>query len=67
MNRLELRCTCCKTLLGAEDDHGLTIQRGGMQATIPHAPTVTIVCYKCGHLNWFTLAAGRKVGGSKEK
>jgi hypothetical protein len=40
-----------------EDDHGLTIQRGGMQATFPDAHTVMIVCYRCSKANLFTLKA----------
>jgi RNase P subunit RPR2 len=67
MNRTELRCKCCKTLLGTEDDDGVTIQRGGMQVTVPHPPTVTIVCYRCGHLNLFTLAAGRTPDDGQKK
>jgi hypothetical protein len=55
----ELRCKGCKTLLGTDDDDGLIIRRGGMQAIVPHAETAAIVCYKCGQLNSVTLAAGR--------
>jgi hypothetical protein len=55
MKPTELRCKCCRTLLGTKDEDGLTIQRGGMQATIPGAPTVVIICYRCSKTNVFSL------------
>ncbi|MDX2023234.1 MAG: hypothetical protein SF187_23575 [Deltaproteobacteria bacterium] len=63
----ELRCKGCKTLLGTDDDEGLVIRRGGMQATVPHAETASIVCYKCGRLNSMILAAGRASANDADK
>ena len=61
MKQTELRCKCCKTLLGMMDEDGITIHRGGMQATFSDAQMLTaaIVCYRCSKVNLFTLA-GKK-------
>ena len=55
MKQAELRCKFCKTLLGMLDEDGITIQRGGMQATFSDAQTAAIVCYRCSKVNLFKL------------
>jgi phage FluMu protein Com len=56
MDKGELRCKSCKTLLARVDQDGLvTIQRGGMQASFVDAQTAIIACYRCSTVNLFRL------------
>lgn len=50
----ELRCKHCQALLAKREHDGLTIRRGGLQATITGvALAIALTCYRCDALNVF--------------
>ena len=55
----EIRCRACRILLGKLGEHGLTIQRGDLQATIDGEFRASLVCYRrrCRTLNILRLPA----------
>ncbi len=55
MSRRELRCNRCGILLGVLDHMGISIHRGGMEASFPDANTARIVCYRCTEVNFFDI------------
>ena len=54
----DIRCTGCKSLLAKLDSSGMTLVRGGLQATINGDFHASLVCYRphCGQLNVLSLA-----------
>lgn len=54
----DVRCKTCSNLLARIDETGLTILRGGLQATINGTFRVTLVCYqpRCRSLNILNLS-----------
>jgi phage FluMu protein Com len=55
----DIRCTGCRSLLAKLDSSGMTLVRGGLQATINGDFHASLVCYRphCGKLNVLTLAS----------
>ncbi len=49
----DFRCKACGILLAKIDDSGLTIRRGGLQATVAGEYYASIICYRprCRTLN----------------
>lgn len=49
----DFRCRACRILLATIDENGLTLCRGGLQATVAGDFHVSIVCYRprCRTLN----------------
>lgn len=58
----EVRCKACGILLGKVDEHGFTIQRGDLQATIDGEFRAALVCYRprCRTLNVLQLPAATR-------
>lgn len=58
----EVRCKTCHTLLAKVDKTGLTILRGGLQATIDGTFRATLVCYipRCRSLNILNLSTEQR-------
>src|SRR5690242_5243640 len=53
VERRELRCRGCTTLLAVLDRGEFVIERSGMQARFDGSSRATIVCYRCQRLNLF--------------
>src|SRR5687767_575798 len=48
----EVRCSSCAVLLGKYVKGELTVERGGMSLVVHGlGSSITIGCYKCGHVN----------------
>ncbi len=60
-NHADVRCKSCSTLLAKIDETGVTIVRGGLQATIDGIFRVTLVCYqpRCRLMNILNFSTER--------
>ncbi len=58
----DIRCKTCHSLLAKVDKTGLTILRGGLQATIDGVFRATLVCYRprCRSLNILNLSTEQR-------
>lgn len=56
----DIRCKACSTLLCREEPDGLTLVRGGLQATVTGQYHLSLVCYRpgCRTLNVVTPGRG---------
>lgn len=54
----DIRCAGCNSLLAKVESGGMTLVRGGLQATINGDFHASLVCYRprCGKLNVLTIA-----------
>jgi len=52
-----ITCKRCNTQLASRDPDGLSICRGGLEATITGAFTVSIRCYRCSAVNVLSAPA----------
>lgn len=63
------QCRSCGTLLAEIEEGGLTIRRGGLQATVTGDAHVSVVCYlpRCRTLNDHQLTADTSQGNERPK
>lgn len=63
----DICCKACGALLAKVDETGITILRGGLQATFDGVFRATLVCYRsrCRSLNILKISAEQRETGAR--